>query len=297
MRNTTVDWVISLVGLGVVVAAVRDVFRTLWFPSGRGTLSRATTRLVWNLCNRRRRRARPLAGPLAMAAVVGAWTALVVLGWALVYGPHLPEGFAYSTGLEPGRRGGPLDAVYLSLVTTATLGFGDIVPRADWLRLATPLQAVVGFGLLTAAVSWVLQIYPALNRRRAFALRLAMLDRADAAHSIPRLEAATAGALLADLASEITRIRVDLTEYAITYYFPEVDRSSALAVTLVHALRLARAGASSDRADVRLAATVLTCALDDIARVLDRAFLHVGGTVDDVLAAFAADHGHANDGR
>lgn len=55
MGNTTVDWVISLAGLGFVVAAVRDVFHTLWFPSGRGTLSRVTTRLVRRLCGPGRR--------------------------------------------------------------------------------------------------------------------------------------------------------------------------------------------------------------------------------------------------
>jgi hypothetical protein len=290
--NTTVDWVISVAGLGVIVVVVRDMFHTLWHPSGRGSLSQSTTRSVWRLSGRGRRRARLLAGPLAMVAVVAAWTLLVVLGWALVYGPHLPEGFVYSTVLEPGRRGGPLDAVYLSLVTTATLGFGDIVPRADWLRLVTPLQAVVGFGLLTAAVSWVLQVYPALSRRRVLALRLAMLDRADAARSIPGLEAATASAILHDLASELARIRVDLTQYGATYYFAESDRSASLAAATEHALRLARAAATSDRADVRLAATVLTCALDDLAHVLDSQFLHVGGTVDDVLAAFSADHDH-----
>lgn len=286
------DWVISAAGLAVIVVVVRDIFHTLWHPSGRGNLSRATSRAVWWLSGRVGRRTQVLAGPFAMAAVVAAWTVLVVLGWALVYGPHLPEGFAYSTGLEPARRGGPLDAVYLSLVTTATLGFGDIVPRADWLRLATPLQAVVGFGLLTAAVSWVLQIYPALTRRRVLALRLTMLDRADAARSIAGLQAGTASAMLEGLASEIVRIRVDLTQYAATYYFRESDREASLAATLDHALRLARVGSASDREDVRLAATVLTCVLDDLARVLDSRFLHVGGSVDDVLAAFAADHRH-----
>ncbi|MFC7876169.1 ion channel [Isoptericola sp. NPDC057391] len=35
------------------------------------------------------------------------------------------------------------------------VGFGDIVPTTPWLRLATtPLQALIGFALLTAAVSW-----------------------------------------------------------------------------------------------------------------------------------------------
>jgi hypothetical protein len=65
-----------------------------------------------------------------------------------------------------------LDALYLSTVAMSTLGFGDIVPVDGWLRLVVPVQALVGFLLLTAAVSWVLQVYPAPARRRVLAVRL-----------------------------------------------------------------------------------------------------------------------------
>lgn len=288
-------WVISAAGFAVIAAVVRDMFHTLWRPGGEGGLSRGMSRAVWRVSGRFRRNGRAcvLGGPVAMVAVVAMWTVLVVLGWALVYGPHLPDAFAYSGSLHPGRRGGPLDAVYLSLVTTATLGFGDIVPRAEWLRLVTPLQAAVGFGLLTAAVSWVLQIYPALSRRRVLALRLTMLERAEVARTISDLDAGTASAVLDGLASAIVHIRVDLTQYPTTYYFRESDRAASLAVTVVQALRLARTVSTSRRSEVRLAATVLTCALDDLARILDEQFLCVGGSTEEVFAAFAADHGHA----
>jgi hypothetical protein len=35
----------------------------------------------------------------------------------------------------------------------ATLGFGDIVPESEWLRIVVPAQALIGFALLTAAVT------------------------------------------------------------------------------------------------------------------------------------------------
>jgi hypothetical protein len=54
-------------------------------------------------------------------------------------------------------------------VTLATLGYGDIVPTSDLLRVLVPLEALVGFALLTAALSWVISVYPALSRRRSLA--------------------------------------------------------------------------------------------------------------------------------
>ena len=105
------------------------------------------------------------------------------------------------------------------MVTLATLGFGDIVPTTEWLRVAVPLEAMLGFVLLTAAVTWVLQVYPALMRRRALAIRLSLLHRADAARVLAEEDVPMAANLLEDLAGEVVQARVDLTQYAETYYF------------------------------------------------------------------------------
>ena len=288
-------WLISTLGAAVVVAVLWDVFQNLWHPSGRGRLSGFVMTMVWRLSRHLGSRGRlaALAGPLALVAVVGTWGILIVLGWTLIYWPHLPDSFVFSTGLQPARRSDLLDAVYLSLVTAATLGYGDIVPAAGWLRVAAPLQALVGFALLTAAVSWVLQIYPALTRRRVLALRLALLRRADTLDSLPDLDSPLPAALLESLASGIAQVRVDLTQYAATYYFRDNDPRASLAATLGHATDLARSALTSRRADVRRGATILTCALEDLADLLDERFLHVGGTSTEILDAYAADHGHA----
>jgi hypothetical protein len=229
-----------------------------------------------------------------MVAVVGTWGCLVVVGWTLVYWPHVPEGFLYGMGLRPSQRTDLFDALYLSLVTVATLGFGDIVPVEGWLRVAVPLQAVVGFALLTAAVSWVLQIYPALTRRRALALRLSLLRRADTANALLRLDSAMAALLLDSLAAEVVGVRIDLSQYAETYYFRDSAPDVSLAAMAGYAAQLAECGQASAREDVRLAAAVLDEALDDLTSLLDKQFLRTGGTAAEILDAYAADHEHSS---
>ncbi len=44
------------------------------------------------------------------------------------------------------------------MVTIGSRGFWDIVPALSWLRVIVPLESRFGFMLLTAAVSWVLQL-------------------------------------------------------------------------------------------------------------------------------------------
>jgi hypothetical protein len=226
-----------------------------------------------------------------MVVVVMAWVVLIVLGWTLIYWPHLAGGFFISQALQQTRRGGLLDALYLSMVTLATLGFSDIVPTAEWLRVAVPLQAMLGFVLLTAAVTWVLQVYPVLMRRRALAIRLSLL-RADAVQVLAEEDVPMAANLLEDLAGELVQIRVDLTQHAETYYFRDGEESASLAATIGTAAQLAWAAERSARADLRFAGKLLDTALGDFAGQLDGHFLRVGGPPQAVLSAYASDHGH-----
>jgi hypothetical protein len=290
----TLGWVVTALGVVVVLVALRDIFHTLWHPSGRSGLSRRVMAAVWRAGRPRRGRHRvsALAGPLSMVVVVLAWVGAVVTGWTLIYWPHLADGFVLGSNVESSARGGLLDSLYLSMVTVATLGFGDIVPTSEWLRIAVPVEALLGFVLLTAAVTWVLQIYPALTRRRVLGIRLSLLERADAVRVLAREDVPMAAGLLEDLAAQLVQARVDLTQYAETYYFRDGDVAESLPANIATADRLARAAAGSARADLRFAATLLQAALDDFAHLVDDQFLRVGGALPDVLDAYAADHGH-----
>ncbi len=284
-------WLVSLVGAGLVMVSLRDLFHTLWHPTRHGGLSRLVMTALWRLARRfrARRRVVGLVGPLAMVTVVGMWAGTVVIGWAVVYWPHMPEAFTFSPGSKAAQEPALLDSLYLSLVTVATLGLGDIAPGEAWLRLVSPLEALVGFALLTATVSWVLEIYPALTRRRVLAIRLALLRDADP--TAAQLDS-TAGALLLDsLATEVVRVRIDFTQYAEAYYFHDGEDHSSLAAVVGYAATLAEHGQAARRPEVRLAGELLDGALADLAAILDQRFLHTGGSPAQVFAAYATDHG------
>ncbi|QKW48629.1 potassium channel family protein [Streptomyces buecherae] len=287
-------WLVSLCGAGLVLFALRDLFHTLWHPTRHGGLSRLVMSVLWRTARRLRARRRVvgLVGPLAMVSVVSMWAATVVLGWAVIYWPHMPGAFTFARDLPTAREPALLDSVYLSLVTVATLGLGDIAPAAGWLRLASPLEALIGFALLTATVSWVLEIYPALTRRRCLAVRLALLR--DTAPTPQQLDNTAGALLLESLASDVVRVRVDFTQFAEAYYFHDGEDRASLAVMVGYADVLARHGQSATRTDVRLAASLLAGALRDLAAVLDQRFLRTGASPPKVFVAYAADHGRSH---
>lgn len=279
-------WLLNIVGALLVLLVLRDVFHTLWHPRGFGSLGRLVFATVWRIS---RGRDTELAGPLGLLAVAFLWTGIVVAGWTLVYLPHMPEGFYFGSSLQPADSNDLVASVYLSLVSVATLGFGDIIPAYPLLRLTVPLQALIGFGLFTAVITWVLQVYPALIRRRAVARQLSIMAATDTAAYVRKGDSSVVSQLLQGLTDALTTVRMDLLQYGETYYFREGDPSLSLAANLPYALDLVAAGEQAPSADVNHLAAMLDQAVDGISGALAE---YVGGraTVPQTLEAFAADH-------
>jgi hypothetical protein len=290
--SRAVVWTISAAGILLVLVALWDIFHTLWHPSGFGRIADWVFQLVWRATKHvLPRRTRQLAGPIAVLGTVMSWTALVVVGWMLIYLPRMPQGFYFGTALEPEQSSDPIAALYLSLVTVATLGFGDIIPADPALRLLTPFEALLGFVLLTAAISWILQVYPALGRRRSVAKQLSILRSSNATEVVAGGDPCVASSMLESVTVGVIQVETDLLQYAESYYFLEEDEELSLAATLPHALRLADAGRGSSSREVHLAADMLTAAVNSLALRLDRAYLKTGSAADEVLSTYAADHG------
>jgi Ion channel len=273
----------------LIAIVVRDVFDALFHPEGRSTLSRGVMRAVRaGMRPLVPRTGRAVAGPLALFVVLATWAALLILGWALIFWPHLDSGF----------RGGPgedgfFDAVYFSMVTVSTLGFGDVTPTAGWLQLLAPFEALLGFGLLTAGISWLLQLYPAVNRRRALAYEVSLLREAEAdtGDAIPELEPTAAEAILADLVSRVVAVERDLVTFPVSYYFREDDERFSLPAVAPYLIDLAaRSQAGAVPEHVRFRARMLSAAIEDLAGSTGRLFYDLEeARPDEVLRRFAAE--------
>ena len=284
-------------GLALIGIALRDVFEVLFRHGGRGKLSRALMRGTWWAFHRLahvRPRLFPLAGPLALLLVVGTWATLLAVGWALIFWTHMSTGMSYASGSPPGRAGGFLDALYLSLVTLGTIGFGDITPALGWLKIVVPLEALLGFGLLTASVSWLLSIYPALLRRRSLAYEIALLREVEREMRIEvdGLDGEAAERLYAELTSRLVAVERDLVAFPISYYFSESDNRFALPVAMPYLLALAERGISGPLGPGgTLRAAMLRQAIDDFAHTTAELFHgQPSRSAAEVLDAYARDH-------
>lgn len=288
-------WLFTILGIAIVVVGLLDVFQTLLHPNGRGRLSWLVISAVWRISKATKHKLGSFIGPVAVVLIIGFWGLFQTIGWALIYYPHIPQGYSYSAGIPQVEYTDIAEAVYVSLVILATLGFGDVVPVDHWIRLVSPLQALTGFALLTAAISWFMQIYPALAQRRALALRLTLLRRTGFASRLPDADPADATRLLDALTADIVQVRIRFTQNSETYYFREANEEISLAATLGFALELSAEARTSQHAGIRHSGEYMRGALDDLASFLNKQFAAPDESTVEVIEFFMADHGHRQD--
>lgn len=84
--------------------------------------------------------------------ILGAVCVYLLIGLAFAESFVLLGDLYAMAGAEP-DLGGRADAMYFSFVTLTTLGYGDVVPRSDPMRVLAPLEAIVGQLYLTILVA------------------------------------------------------------------------------------------------------------------------------------------------
>ncbi len=219
-----------------------------------------------------------------MLFVIGIWTLLLTVGFSLIY-----RGFA--SGQFTAKAPGYLTLVSFSLAQLSTVGTPNLAPKTDLLRLAAGLESLLGFSLVTASISWIVLIYPALGRTRTLARRAADLVRAE---QLAGVKAIGQGAeyMLADFSSHVIRLRVDLIHFPLIYYFhADVERAALpRAIIILHGF--ARDGQASEcPPHVRLAAASLHFSLCDLADVLAERFVKADSKDPEaVFQAVGRDH-------
>jgi hypothetical protein len=289
LSDGTVATFWPVLGLVLIAAILWEVFNDLFHPGGTGALSDWLGRAIFDGF-KRFPRLLGLAGPLTLVTVIALWVAGLVFGFALVYLNAYPRAFRTSTGSVPPASSALLSVLYFSFETLITLGYGDLVPRSWLMRFTASAEALVGFGLLTASVSSIVLLYPALSRMRLLARGVCHLVDAER----------TSGIALADTGSEVTlnglardvaHARIDLIHFPIVYYFASNDVKARVAMWVHDLVRFAHDASQPQRPPhVRLAATALDRALDEFAGLVDERFLQTRSpNRQEIFDALAAD--------
>lgn len=232
------------------------------------------------------------AGPLSIVIVISCWACLVAAGFAFLYWARFPQAFHASTRESHEALGRFWAVLYFSLASLTTLASGDLVPQGSWIRIVAATESLIGMSIITASITWIVLIYPALGRMRALSRRASILIRAQRQTGIDLLSGNVDG-LLGDLAASVIRVRIDFIHFPLIYYFHADTEGASLARSLTHLADLAeRASRPGCPNAIRLSAAMLNDALSDMAGALAAKFVHdaYGQDPPAVFEAVRRDH-------
>lgn len=166
----------TILGLSVLALVVYDVYATILHARARsGPIGETLNRTLWRvargvafkLSRSRRHRLLNIVGPLLQPLFIILLIALLVLGFALIYYPRMPSNFTIhaEAANEPFMA-----SLYFSGITLTTVGYGDIVPHTSGMRLTALFESASGFALISLAITYLITVYGALERKRAVAI-------------------------------------------------------------------------------------------------------------------------------
>lgn len=166
----------TTLGLLLIALVVYDVYATILHARARsGPISESLNRAVWwaarrianRLSRHRRHRWLNAIGPLLLPALIITFILLLVSGFALIYFPRMPGHFSVDQDVISSAW---IESLYFSGITFTTLGYGDITPRSIEMRFVALVEGASGFAVISLAVTYLLTVYRALERKRAVAL-------------------------------------------------------------------------------------------------------------------------------
>ena len=171
-------FIYTAAGFVLLALIIFDIYATVLHSSARyGPVGESLNRSVWRLARGlafrlsrpSRHRLLNMIGPLLLPLLIVVYIVLLTLAFALVYYPRIPSGFTFGVAHpEPSW----MDAVYFSGVTLTTVGYGDVMPRIASMRFLALFEAASGLVVISLAITYILTVYSALERKRAIAVSL-----------------------------------------------------------------------------------------------------------------------------
>ena len=234
------DFFSTAAGILLLGLVAYDVYATILHSRARsGPIGENLNRRIWWLARSiafrfsrpRRHLILNAIGPLLLPTLVATFILFLIMGYALIYWPRMPAEFNVD---EKARTPSWIEAIYFSGITLTTLGYGDIAPRATTMRLVALSEASAGFAFISLAVTYLLTVTNALERKRTVALSFyhQAEQGADAAgfltHHFRRGEFQGLESVFSAAARDLQSLLESHVEHPVIHYFHPVEVHKSL---------------------------------------------------------------------
>ena len=221
----------QIVGILILLLILLDVFLTvLYARMDTGIISPRVSRIVWWVLatvskpfGPRRGAILAYCGPLILVTLVLVWALGLAFAAALIIHPAL--GTAVRANVGESTPGDFITALYAAGSSISIVGASTFTPHTGAFRLLYLFNSLIGISVTSLTLTYLMQVYSALNRRNTLALNvhLASGEDGDAAEVLaglgPEGKFDTGYPDLSRLANQITETKESHHFYPVLVYF------------------------------------------------------------------------------
>jgi hypothetical protein len=238
-------WLEPAAGAALMFVALLDLFLTvLYVRAGAGFISDRVARSTWaffrwisKAFGPRRATVLSVSGSMIVVALVAVWASILTTGSALIMHPYLGTSVR---GSDSKTDTDFLTALYAGGSSMSMVGSSDYSAKTTAFRMVFLFNSLVGMSVMSLALTYVMQIYNALQQRNTFGLTVDQMSggTGDAALLVkgigPDNQFSSGYSILSNMADAISGIREAHDFYPVLFYFrfPE-PKYSASRTTLI----------------------------------------------------------------
>jgi hypothetical protein len=163
-----------------------------------------------------------LCGPAIVVSLISWWALLLKLGAALIIHPYLGSAVAISDGSTPTDF---VSAMYAAANSMSIVGSSGFSPQTSTFRLILMFNSLVGMSVISLTLTYLTQIYSALQKRNSLGLHLFLLSGMTGSGAEVLVRIAPQGRMdsgfstLSDLASAVIQLKEMHHFYPVLLYF------------------------------------------------------------------------------
>ncbi len=228
---TALQWIEQILGASIMLLILVDVFLTvLYARMDTGIISPRVARVVWWVFSvlskpfgRRRGVILSYCGPAILVILVVVWALGLAFSAGLIIHPELGTSVRATFGETTTRDF--IAAMYAGGSSISVVGANSFTPHTAAFRMIYLFNSLVGISITSLTLTYLMQVYSALNRRNTLALNvhLASAQNGDAAELIaglgPEGKFTIGYPELSTLAGEMTQAKEAHHFYPVLFYF------------------------------------------------------------------------------
>jgi hypothetical protein len=247
VEEAMAGWFEQLAGALLILCALLDIFLTVLYAkigshgasrAGAGIISLRVARATWWIFRRlslrlpvQRDAAWSFCGAVTVVCLVVVWSTLLTVGAGLMLHPALGEGVRSSS--SPHARDF-ISALYAGGSSLSFTSSSDYSPQTGFYRLLYLANALIGTGVISLTITYVLQIYNAIQQRNALGLSICMMTKSTADPAVllaglgPQGRFDTGYTVVANLAAELTAVKEAHHLYPLLFFYRPYHPSSSI---------------------------------------------------------------------